>query len=64
MKRARKVIGILGLLMTLPFLIWLPLGWLGVVPSMIEFYGMEGLRIPSSFVIGGLLIAAVGFYEF
>ncbi|MDX1488381.1 MAG: hypothetical protein R3268_09280 [Acidiferrobacterales bacterium] len=63
MKRLRRGIAIIGVVVTVPFFVWLPLGWLGMVPTMVDVYGIEGLRVPASIVVGGLLIAALGFYE-
>lgn len=64
MSRWRRGIGILGVVVAVPFFVWVPLGWLGVVPTLIDVYGIEGLRTPASFVVGGLLVAALAFYEF
>ncbi|SDK44376.1 hypothetical protein [Microbulbifer yueqingensis] len=63
-KKACRLLGILGLLLVAPFGLWLLLGWLGVVPSLVEVFGVPGLRIPASIVIAGLLMAAVGFWEY
>jgi hypothetical protein len=60
---ARRYIGFLGIAMALPFFVWLPLGFVESVPSMLEVFGMVGLRIPASITIGGLLLAAIGFHE-
>jgi hypothetical protein len=61
--RARRYIGFLGIAMAFPFFVWLPLGFLEAVPSMLEIFGMLGLRTPASITIGGLLLAAIGFHE-
>lgn len=61
--RVRRYIGFLGIAMAFPFFVWLPLGFMESVPSMIEVFGMVGLRIPASITIGGLLLAAIGFHE-
>ena len=50
--------------MALPFFIWLPLGLTSNIPSIIEVFGMDGLKYPTSFVIGGLMLAAFGFEDF
>jgi hypothetical protein len=60
----KKISRIVGILMALPFFIWLPLGLLTSVPSMIDVFGMQGLRIPTGIVIGGLVLAAFGFEDF
>lgn len=62
--RARRIAGLFGLAMALPFFVWLPLGWIGWVPSVVDVFGITGLRIPASITVVGLLIAAVGFWEF
>ena len=49
--------------MAAAFFAWIPLGWLEAVPSMVEVYGMAGLRTPASIAVGGLIVAALGFYE-
>ena len=49
--------------MVLPWVIWFLLGLVGVVPSLVSVFGIPGLRIPASFAIAGLLIAAIGFYH-
>lgn len=54
----------LGLLIVAPLALWLPLGWLGLVPSMVEVFGVPGLRAPASIAILGLLIAAIGFWDY
>ena len=61
--RARCYLGFLGVAMAAPFFVWLPLGFLESVPSMVEVFGIVGLRIPASITIGGLLLAAIGFHE-
>jgi len=62
--RIRLVLGISGLLAAGVVFLWLPLGWLGFVPSLIEVFGMQGLRIPAGVTVGGLLLAAIGFNDF
>jgi hypothetical protein len=52
-----------GILMALPFFLWVPLGWLELVPPMVDVFGVVGLRIPASLTIAGLLIAAIAFWE-
>lgn len=56
-------IGILGLVIALPFFLWFILGALGVIPSLVEVFGIVGLRTPAAFTIAGLLMAAIGFYD-
>ena len=59
----RRFLGWFGLGLALPFFIWVLLWYSGVAPSMIEVFGVPGIRIPASVTISGLLFAAVGFYE-
>ena len=62
--RLGRIFGWAGVLLAVPFFVWALLGWLGVVPSMVSVFGITGLRIPASVAVAGLLMAAVGFYEF
>ena len=62
-RRVRRFIGLLGVAAALPFLAWAVLGLFEPVPSMVEVFGMEGLRLPASVTVGGLLVAAIGFYD-
>ena len=45
-------------------LMWLITSMLGLTVSMIDVFGMEGVRIPAGIAIGGLILAAVGFNKF
>ena len=60
---ALRGLGVVGLAVSVPFVLWFVLGLLGVVPSLVQVYGMEGLRIPASCTVGGLLAAAAGFHD-
>lgn len=62
--RFRLALGIGGLLAAAAVFAWLALGWVGAVPSMVEVFGMSGLRIPAGVAVGGLLLAAIGFNDF
>ena len=61
--RKLRILGYIGVLMALPFFLWLPLGFLYAVPSMIDVFGVPGLRIPAAITVAGLLIAAIGFWD-
>lgn len=50
--------------MVLPLVMWVPLGFIPGIPSIIDVFGIDGLKLPTGIVIGGLLIAAVGFEDF
>ena len=50
--------------MALPFFIWLPIGLVQPIPSIIDVFGMDGLRFPTGIVIAGLMLAAFGFEDF
>ena len=60
---ALRAAGWIGVVVATPFFLWAPLGFIGLVPSMIDVFGVVGLRIPAGVTISGLLLAAVGFYE-
>lgn len=57
------MLGVAGVATALPFFVWLPLGWLETVPSMVDVFGVAGLRTPAGMTVAGLLLAAVGFHE-
>jgi hypothetical protein len=58
-----RILGYLGVVIALPFFVWLPLGFLKSVPSLVDVFGVPGLRIPAAFTVAGLLIAAIGFWD-
>ena len=62
-RRVRRAIGWFGVLLAAPFFLWLVAGLLPGVPSMLEVFGLVGLRTPAAFAIGGLLLGAFGFHE-
>jgi len=62
-KRFRLILGIVGCAMASFFFAWLLLGLLPGIPSMLDVYGMTGMRTPASITIAGLLLGAIGFYE-
>lgn len=49
--------------MALPFFIWLVAGFIPGIPTLIDVFGMTGLRAPAAVTIAGLLLAAFGFHE-
>jgi hypothetical protein len=58
-----RLAGWLGVIIAAPFFLWVPLGFTGLIPSMIDVFGMVGLRIPAAVTIAGLLLAAIGFHQ-
>ncbi len=65
-KRSQKVQRVMGgaaLLLALLFVMWLPLGILGVVPFVLEFPGESRLRLHAAGAVLSLLVAAWGFWE-
>ena len=61
---AKKIARILGILMAAPFFVWLLVGFIPGIPSIIDVFGMPGLRLPTGVVIAGLMLAAFGFEDF
>jgi|GEM_PF-866158 len=62
-QRLQRILAVAGIVIAAPFFAWLVLGMLESVPSMVDVFGMTGLRIPASITICGLLMSAIGFYE-
>jgi hypothetical protein len=62
--RFRFLMGSAGLIAAILMLVWLITSLLGLTVSMIDIFGIEGVRIPAGIAIGGLLLAAVGFNKF
>ena len=62
--KLRILVGSFGLIVAILMLIWLITSLLGLTVSIIDVFGMEGLRIPAGIAIAGLLLAAVGFNKF
>jgi len=60
----KKVLRVLGIAMALPFFIWVVLGLIPSIPSIVDVFGIDGLKIPTSVVIGGLMLAAIGYEDF
>jgi hypothetical protein len=60
---AMRVIGFLGVAIAAPFFLWVPLGLAGLTPSMIDVFGVVGLRFPAAVTISGLLLASIGFHQ-
>ena len=58
-----RLAGWLGVVIATPFFLWVPLGLTALVPSMVDVFGLVGLRIPAAITISGLLLASVGFHQ-
>ena len=63
-RSALRALGWLGVIVAAPFFLWVPLAFITPLPSMIDVFGVVGLRIPASITIGALLLAAIGFHKF
>lgn len=59
-----RFVGLSGVAIASLMLIWFLLGVTGMVPSMIEIFGVPGLRFPAGIAISGLLAASIGFNKF
>ena len=64
LEAVKKALRYLGLSMAIPFFVWVPLGFLSSVPSIIDVFGIDGLKLPTGIVIGGLMLAAIGYEDF
>ncbi|MGK7295845.1 MAG: hypothetical protein ACNS61_08470 [Candidatus Wenzhouxiangella sp. M2_3B_020] len=62
-KTVRRAVGVAGLIVAAGFLLWVPAGFVPGIPGVIDVFGIEGLRTPASFTVGGLVLAAIGFFE-
>jgi len=60
---ARRAVGVAALLLPAAVLAWLILGVFRVVPVMTDVLGVEGLRLPAGMAVGGLLVAALAFWN-
>jgi len=63
LRRFRRAIGTVGAVVAAGFLLWVPVGFIPGIPSVIEVFGIEGLRTPASITVGGLMLGAIGFFE-
>ena len=62
--RIRRSIGLAAVTVALAFFIWIPLGLVPSIPSMVDVFGIAGIRYPASAAIAALLTAAVAFNDF
>ena len=63
LNRVRLSLGLLGVVVASVFFIWLLAGWLGWMPSMVDMFGVEGMRTPAAISVAALLLAAASFWE-
>jgi hypothetical protein len=59
-----RFVGITGVTVASSMMIWFLAGLTELVPSMIDVFGIPGLRFPAGIAISGLLAASIGFNEF
>lgn len=59
----RMAVGVLGAAAAACLLVWLLIGWFGWVPTMVEVFGIAGMRTPASVAVAGLLLAAISFWK-
>ena len=62
--RFRQLIGSAGLIGAAFMLVWLITSLLGLTVSIVDIFGIGGIRIPAGIAIGGLMLAAIGFNKF
>ncbi len=55
--------GALGIGLAMPFFLWVPAGFLAGVPSVVDVFGVAGLRTPAAITVFGLLLAAIAFWD-
>jgi len=63
MKRVRRGAGVIGILVAAALVLWIPAGFVPGIPSPVDVFGVDGLRTPASFAVGGLVLGAIGFFE-
>jgi hypothetical protein len=59
----RTFLGVAGALTAAFFFIWLLIGWFGWAPTLVEVFGVTGIRTPASITVAGLLLAAIAFWD-
>jgi hypothetical protein len=61
--RTRLLIGLAGVLTAALFFIWLLMGLFGWVPTLLDVFGVTGMRTPASITVAALLLAAIAFWD-
>lgn len=64
LKRLMRGIGVAGIAVATLMLAWFIAGLAGLMPSMVDVFGVPGLRFPAGIAISGLLAASIGFNRF
>lgn len=59
----RILLGVLGTVTAAFFFGWLLIGWIGWTPTLVEVFGVAGMRTPASITVAGLLLAAISFWD-
>jgi hypothetical protein len=62
-RRVRRALGWIGVAVSMPVLAWSILGFLPGLPSIVDVFGIQGLRTPAAVTIAGLMLAAFGFHD-
>ena len=63
LSRLRFSLGVVGIVVAAAFFIWLLAGWFEWVPSMVDVFGVAGMRTPAAITVAALLLAAISFWE-
>ncbi len=60
----RTSLGMLGIAFAASMFIWFLTGLAGWVPTLVDVFGVAGMRTPAAITVAGLLLAAIAFWEF
>jgi hypothetical protein len=63
MSKPQAMLGALGIAVAAFFFIWLLIGWFGWAPTMVDVFGVAGMRTPAAISVAGLLLAAIAFRD-
>ncbi|MBT8144383.1 MAG: hypothetical protein KJO55_06760 [Gammaproteobacteria bacterium] len=62
--RRKRIALFVGVAMFASFVAWLIIGLIPAAPSMVDVFGIEGLRYPAGIAVLGLLLAAYGCWNY
>jgi len=62
LKDLRTKVGLAAAILAALFVLWLPLGIIGIVPFVFTIPGESALRTHAGLAVGNLMIAAWGFW--